>query len=143
MLTRAQFGLDRALWAGVLAVRPDADRRALHVELGLPESRKKWGNREFDEWKRACLAISAPADLDAQLDGLGGEVKRRLFVIRKLLGQLGEPESYAETTARRMGLRPPLASLTPAQLEKVIVALRKQLRRDRREPAAADPDWTV
>ena len=140
MLSRAQFGLDRALWAGVLAVRPGVDRHAMHAELGLPESRKEWTNRHFDEWKRACLAIAQPGNLDAQMEGLGGEVKRRVFVIQKLLGELGEPVGYAETILRRMGMEPPLERLTAAQLEKVIVALRKQGRRTAHRAVATGAD---
>lgn len=129
-LTGRQHGLYAQLWKGVAAVTGDGSeeaRRALQARLGLPGSRRDWGNAEFDEWKRECLAIAQPANLAAQLDGLDGEGKRRRYVIRELLEAMDAPEAYAERTARTMGFAGTLETLRQAELEKVIVALRKQV----------------
>lgn len=145
-LSRAQHGLYRELWNGVVAVQPEADRLAWHAQLGLPESRADWSNEHFDKWKRACLAVSRPDDLDAQL--VDGKVKRRLFAARKLLAKMTATEAYAEQIVRNMGFAPPIELLKPAQLEALIVALKKQQARDRRhgfvyrvdDAAAPDPE---
>jgi hypothetical protein len=110
MLTGAQFGLDKKLWeggiwngeriTGVLEVRPDADRASMIAELGLPASRKNWNNGHFDRWKKACLAITEPSNLEAQLEN--GEVKRRLFTIGHLLDALEETTAYAVAIVRQM-----------------------------------------
>jgi len=142
-LSRAQHGLYRRLYLAAVAARPalatDEARLAMHAELGLPESRADWTNDDFDEWKRACLAITEPANLDAQVDGLRGKEERRLFRIRELLSQLGKTDRYAETTASNMGITKPLATMSPAQLEKVIVALDKQAGREAKRAALAEP----
>jgi hypothetical protein len=148
-LSRAQHGLYRKLWDAVLAHEPAADRLAMHQRLGLPASRADWSNAHFDEWKRACLAISDPGNLDAQLDGSNGPQIRALYALRQLLAAQGLPESYAEATARQMGYRPPLELLPHAALKKLIIALRKQQRREAHSHApeetrpAPDPDWSI
>lgn len=152
-LTRAQHGLYRKLWTSVLAQTTEADRLAFHAELGLPESRADWTNAHFDEFKRACLAISQPGNLDAQLQGQRGEATRRLHVIHQLLAQLDLPLSYAEETTRQMGYRPPLELLSDPALKKLIIALRKHLKRGTASRSEIsdlqsaieqpDPDWSL
>jgi hypothetical protein len=149
MLTGAQFGLYNRLWRDVLAVKPDADREAMHADLCLPESRKDWANDDLDEWKRACLAISDPGNLNAQIEGLpgAGEAKRKRFVIDGCLAKLGKSREYAEGIARRAGYPPDLKSLGVQQLEGVLKALRREIRERTPKPGyrvkVERPDWSV
>lgn len=141
-LSGAQHGLYGRHWAAVCAVRgwgrtDDAARLAFHALLGLPESRKRWGNEELDAWVRECLAIAQPANLHGQLAGLDQPRKRRRWRVVELLKGLGREVDYLPEVVRRInaGARR-LGQITrgfelmeEGELDRVIA----ELRRDRRK----------
>jgi hypothetical protein len=142
-LSGAQHGLYKTLWAGVCAALgtdpgDDAARVAMHGRHGLPVSRARWGNEEFDVWKRECLAISRPADLQAQLEGQDQPCIRRRWRIRRLLARLGRDEGYLAEVVRGINLaarkqpqiRRPFETMTARELDRVIFELQREGRRE-------------
>jgi hypothetical protein len=124
------------LWSGVRKKRPGADRKAMHAELGLPESHTVWTNAHFDAWKGACLAVTQPANLDAQLAQQRMAATRHRVFIGHVLAALGEGEAWVEGIVHRMNRERKLGgnfasydTLGAPQLAKVIVAVKKEAKR--------------
>lgn len=135
-LTGAQHGFYNRLFKDVLKVRPEADRLAMHAELGLPESRGEWTNEHFDEWKRACLAIARPGDLDAQLRQLRMQARRHRVFIGWVLAAMEVGSERAEQIVQEMnrggklgGRAVTYETLDAGKLGKVIVAVKKEAKR--------------
>lgn len=95
-MTSAQNTFYFSLWGKLKKAQPDADRHAVHAQLGLPASHKDWGNAEFDRWKGHCLAQAQPANVDAQLTQIQMPAMRRLVFIGHLLTALEMTEMDAE-----------------------------------------------
>ncbi len=144
-MTDAQIRLYRREWGaarkalrarGMAPTVADAERHAIHVRvLGSDKSSLELSNRELDLVLGAFRAISRPADLEPQLDEAGQPVKRMRFVISSLCAELERPAEYAEAVAQMMYRERGIASgeldeLGTDDLRKVIVALRKQVKRE-------------
>lgn len=127
------------LWNGAKKAQPDLDRKALHAELGLPESSKAFQQEHFDAWKSRCLALAQPGNYRAQVETVAMPRTRRVWLAETLSRALGEVDAeYALATARRMnrkgGLGAPEAELAledlgEEALDALVTALRKACRR--------------
>ncbi len=135
-LSEAQNKLYWRLWAALRKAEPGVDRHATHEALGLPASHTEWKNSDFDEWKKHCLAKSQPGNYRAQVQQLRmPEIRRRVF-IDYLLAAMELTEDYAEGILQQMNRRGKqggqmvtLDTLPEAELEDVMVALKKECRR--------------
>jgi hypothetical protein len=86
-------------FAAVRAVKPDADRHALHVEaLGVSKSSKDFTNADFDRVLGVFRAVSQPASLSSQMRQLGQRRARLLYRLEELTACLGlyvdDPAAY-------------------------------------------------
>ena len=104
---------------------------------------------EVDLVKARLLALTQPDDLDAQLAQMEQPHRRQWFVLDRLCAKFGG-RAYATAIARRMNAEGRLGSadlenLRKQYLQKVIVALTRQVRRKERDRkleaklAAGDP----
>lgn len=110
-------------------------RHTLYREaLGADKSLTEFTNADFDKVKAAMLAIIEPGDLSAQLRQLSQERNRLLYGIRRMVRELGAGEAYVQAIIERMNAEGDLGGndleeLAPADLRKVMVALRQHERR--------------
>lgn len=166
-MSPAQLGLYRREWNNcrkVLRIRglsptaADEQRHAMHVQaIGTDKSSLDLTNADFDKILAAFRAISRSSDLAPQINAQEQPVKRRRYVIRDLCRQLGHDEGYAYGIAHEMArgddeLRPgkkkrgarlpsgDLDELDAGGLDKVIIALRKQVAREKEATAIAPED---
>ncbi len=135
-MTAAQNTFYWRLWSGVRKREPEADRKAMHAQLGLPESHTCWNNGHFDKWKGACLAITQPGNADAQLAQLRMAATRHRVFIGHVLDAMGEGPALVEQIVSMMNRGGKLGgrcvtyeTLGDAHLEKVIVAVKKEAKR--------------
>lgn len=140
-LYRAEWGKARKAlrargWAPALA---DAERKAIHVRvLGEDVSSLLLNNRQLDLVLGAFRAISSPAALAPQLDEADQPCRRRRWLIAKLCEELGHGGDYAQAVAVSMNREGKLGKrgvfdldeLNEDELDKIIVALKKQVRRE-------------
>ncbi len=146
MISRAQKALHWALWKKALprflpgretwTKHEENERRhSLYIEaLGEDKSINDFDNDDFDHVKAALLAIVDPTDLNAQLAALNGQRKRLLYGIHRLARSMGADEFYVTGIVRTMNREGKLGSsdvqeLGPAELVKVLIALRQHERR--------------
>lgn len=135
-MSEAQDKFYWRLWSALRKAVPDADRHAVHRQLGLPESHTAWRNEHFDRWKGHCLAKAQPANFRAQIQQVKmPEIRKQVF-IDHILTALGEGEEYAESILARMNRRRKLGNkfatmdtLDEAGLQAVMIALKKECRR--------------
>lgn len=141
-----------ALWGQYKKLHPEADRKALHVQWGLPESHTAWNSGDLDDWKARILAEVDPGNLQAQLDaparvprsgreesaGSMLSAKRLRYGIRATLAALGKPEAYAEAIAKSMTSQAEVAldHLGEKVLRQVRIALDRNLHRQWPDQAA-------
>lgn len=125
------------LWSQLRKAQPGADRKAIHAQIGVPESHTDWRNADLDKWKAHALAKSQPANLSAQVKQLKMPAIRKRVFIGHILDALQLPEEYAEALLQRMNLRGgvggPMVTLDTASEEtlgKVMVALKMECRRE-------------
>ena len=119
----------------------DAERHALHIRaLGHEQSSQTMTNGQFDKVLAVFRAISQPANARTQIALEEMPATRKRTYIAELLAALGEHESYAETIIARMqrnrklsstgaGTMLTLDTLQPDDLDKVKIALKKEIRR--------------
>ncbi len=153
-MTEAQLRLYRREWGAarkVLRARgfapsaADAERHALHVQaIGTDKSSLDFTNKDLDKVLAAFRAISRSADLRPQIDAQQQPITRRRWLINELCRQLGHDEGFAYGIAhemhrgdrdakRKKGARiasADLDELGERDLDKIIIALRKQIKRD-------------
>lgn len=146
-LYRREWGAVRKILRGrgYSPVAADEERHALHVQaLGTDKSSLKFSNTDLDKVLEVFRGISRDTDLGAQLDLQQQPLKRRRFVIVQLCEQLGHDEGYAYGIAHEMHRGEPgakrkrgarlasadLDELDAAGLDKIIIALRKQIARE-------------
>jgi hypothetical protein len=136
-MTASQNKFYFRLWGILRKVDPKADRKAIHAELGLPESHLAFTQAHFDRWKGYVLSKAQPANVRAQIRQETMPQIRKQTFIRQLLAALDEPEEYAEAVLSRMQRNRKLAStgagrlvtmetLGVEDLEKVMIALKKE-----------------
>ncbi len=144
-MTPKQNNLYWREWSAAHKADPKADRHQLHVEaLGHDKSHLDFTNDDFDKVLGAFRAISRPGDLNAQLRQIRGQHRRALYILERLMRQLGVDRNYVQAVIDQMQIEHPTAftrhptldDLTAPELEKVIIALRKQAKRQC-EPAEA------
>lgn len=145
-LSPAQQKLHWALWKRACAklmpgrvtwtkAEENERRHALYLQaLGEEKSLTEMDNDDFDKVKAALLAIVEPGNLNAQLHALNGQRARLLHGIRKLARSMGADEFYVAGIVRTMNAEGKLGSseleeLAPADLTKVMIALRKHEQR--------------
>jgi hypothetical protein len=118
----------RATWT---KAEENERRHALYIEAtGADLSLTEMNNEQFDLVLGAMHAVIEPGDLNAQLRALNGKRKRLLFGIRKLARSMGGDDFYVAGIVRTMNSEGKLGSndleeLSPADLTKVMIALRK------------------
>lgn len=149
ILNKAQLNLHWNLWKQVKAIRlrgretwtqleEDRERHAIYREaLDFEISLTQVNNDHFDKILAAFKAIIEPGNLNAQIHALNGQRKRLLYRIR----QLCPDRSYLAGIVRKMNQEGNLGSelvddLSPADLKKVLIALRKH---EARQPAEPQP----
>lgn len=115
-------------------------RHAIHLEtLGTDKSSRDFTNTDFDQILGAFRAISRPGDLNAQLRQIRGAHRRAEWALDRLMRKLGVDRNYVQGVIDHMDFEhegsairhPNLDDLTFQELEKVIIALRKQTKRQR------------
>lgn len=127
--------------------------------LGADKSHVDFTNAEFDQVLGELRAISKPGDLNAQLRQVRGAHRRAEWSLDRLMRKLGVDRNYVQGIVDQMfepviipasfamwdrerrrttAPRKLLDKLTESELKKVIIALRKQLKRQR-EPAEVAP----
>lgn len=139
------------LWGMLRKADPAADRKAVHAELGLPGSHADFRNEHFDKFKGHCLAIAQPGNFQAQVQQLRMPAIRRRVFIDHLLTALEAGEEYAEAILARMNLRGAMGgafavldTMGDEELEKVMIALKKECRRRwRTKEDLLGEIWTV
>lgn len=133
-------------------------RHAITIEaLGHDKSHLDFSNSDFDKVLGALRAISKPGDLNAQLRQVRGAHRRARYALDQLMRELQVDRNYVQGVVDQMNfggtpafsfsdaLRPDawqrererakvpkrlLEELTEPELKKVIIALRKQVRRN-------------
>lgn len=123
--------------SGVSSAEAEKMRHELHAKaLGKDKSHTEFSNRDFDLVKAVFLAESQPANMDAQIDQEKMDRTRRIWVIQQLTAALDENEPFVETILKNMNRELALGGpylridqLTFEQLEKLIIALKKECRR--------------
>ncbi len=146
LLSPRQKSLHWALWKKALQIlmpgretwtklEESEQRHSIYIEaLGADKSLTEFDNDDFDKVKAAFLAIIEPGDLNAQLHAINGQRKRLLYGIRKLARSIEADEFYVAGIVRTMNAEGKLGSsdldeLRPAELTKVMIALRQHERR--------------
>lgn len=128
------------LWGMARKTQADLDRKALHAELGLPESHAHFSQRDFDRFKSRCLAIAQPANLRDQVKTAAMPETRRREFIRHILTVLGEGDAYADATLARMhrnarqenttwATLATFATAGDADLERLTIAMKMEAKR--------------
>jgi hypothetical protein len=126
----------RGLWGAAKKAQPALDRKALHAELGLPESSTAFTQEDFDRWKAHCLSLSQPENYRDQSATVAMPRTRRVWLAATLCQAMGREVEYALGTLRQMNRRGAmggpertLEDLSERQLNAVLTALRKECRR--------------
>lgn len=139
----------RALWGdarkvlrsrGMSPSDCESQRHAIHREVnkGKDISSLALTNPQFDAVKAAFWAIRYPEDVQTQIQQAEGGKTRRWHVLGGLCAELGEDDGYLAGIVARMQregkLRPggrdlQLDDLTNGEIDKLIIALRLQVRR--------------
>ena len=150
MLSKAQNSLYWREWsAAKRALMPgrstwtkheeETRRHEIHIRaLGADKSHLDFTNADFDKVLAELRAISRPADLNAQLRQLNQQHYRLLFGIRKLASELHGAgwRRYVAGIIDHMNADGALQGsdldqLAPADLEKIMIALRKDQARQK------------
>jgi hypothetical protein len=159
-LYRFEWGLCRKVLRarGLSPTAADDQRHELHIHaIGTDKSSLALTEREFDKILAVFRSISRSADLAPQIDAENQPLKRRRHVILTLCRQLGHDEGYAygiaqgmargddelRTGKKKRGARLPsgdLDELDAGGLDKVIIALRKQVAREKEATTIAPED---
>jgi hypothetical protein len=128
--------------------KSDRDRRLSWTAEILGRSVDSWSDlgrtKEVDDLKGALLAIAQPSDLGAQLRQARQRHTRARFVLDRLIVRLGVDRNYVQGVIDQMAFlhpssfirHPSLDELTFEELEKVLIALRKQIARQKKTGAA-------
>lgn len=136
-MTPKQDALYWREWSKVRKAQPDADRHALHVRaLGDDKSHKDFSNKEFDQVLAEFRAITAPADVAAQLRQLAQSKTRLIWSIRQKA-----PEAYWTTIAIDRFGTDDLADLSESQLTQLrntLAARQNSLRKRVAQPAGRE-----
>lgn len=142
---------------GIPPTECDTRRHEIHLEeLGEDKSHWDFDNDDFDDVLSEFFAISEPSNLNIQLKLANGRRERRLFRIRKLARSMGADDRYVQAIVDQMDARRndqkraagedepdkwqrererddkpqrKLEDLHPAELTKVMIALRQHEKR--------------
>jgi hypothetical protein len=125
MITKAQHNHYFALWGdarrelrrlGLTPKEADAKRKLVHLEAGAidangdPKSHYDLTNDEFDDVKAKFLAISRPADLNAQIHQIDQAIIRARHKAGELMTQIGVEQSaqarYLDGVAKNVHGKP-------------------------------------
>lgn len=135
-MSTAQEKFYWSLWSMARKRNPEADRKALHKQLGLPDSHHAFNQEDFDGWKSFCLAEGQPSNYHGQVATAAMPRTRRIWLAEQLCRALGEQPEYALATLARMNRERgmgaaelALEDLDEVRLDKVLTALRKACRR--------------
>jgi len=106
-------------------------RHSQHTAAGCPRSSKAWTSRDLDRWIYLEDRISDPLNLPRllELEEKCHPEAARIYVIRKLLTQLGKPVSYAAACTGEDGLSPNLCSWSAKALQTAVMALSRTSKR--------------
>lgn len=127
--------LERSTWT---KLEENTARHLVTMEaLGIDKSHLEFTNADFDKVLGALRAISQPGNLNAQLRQVRGQHRRMEWALDRLMKKLGVDRNYVQAVVDRMDfehrtsatLHPKLEDLTAPELEKVLIALRKQVKR--------------
>ena len=98
--------------------------------IGCDKSHYDLTNPEFDAFLRACYAITKPCSVTAQIEQLGGELKRARYGLRQTMREMNVGERFVAQIAHTMSLNGKISSgnidaLEASELRKVVGALRR------------------
>jgi hypothetical protein len=110
--------------------------------LGYDKSHLDFTNADFDQVLGELRAISQPGNLNAQLRQVRGAHRRAEWSLHRLMRKLGVDRNYVQCIIDHMDFEhagfvtrhPKLDDLTFEELQKVIIALRKQAKRKEAVP---------